>query len=114
MATYTPPINITPTWEDVVGLSNVHDLRAPWRDSPVWNSLNVNIRGPRRLSLYASVLQTNPSTRPTATFPASEPDNMTTPEEYFVKQYTGGGTGPIYWRVGGSLLVEDLRDHEGN
>lgn len=117
MTAYAPPTGIVQTWEDIVGLNNVHDLRSPWRDSPIWHSLNVTVRGPRRLSLYASVAQTNPGTRLAMTFPTGEPDNETTPEEYFVKQYAaaaGGGTGVQYWRVGGSLLIEDVTDHEGN
>jgi hypothetical protein len=123
MTAYAPPAGISSRWEDVVGLSNVHDIRAPWLGSPVWHSLDVEVEGPRRLALYASVLQTNPSTRPAVTYPTGTPDNVTTPEEYFVSKYTqifdNGNDGPIIWRVGGSLIVEDMKgwdpkDGKGN
>lgn len=108
MTAYTPPAGITASWQDVVGLSNVQDLRAPYSDARVWGSLNVIVRGPCRLSLYASIAQTSPSTRTALVFPSGEPEATTTPEEYFVKTYSGGGAGPIVWRVGGSLIIEDI------
>jgi hypothetical protein len=116
MTAYAPPTDIIPTWEEIAGLGNVHDLRAPYRVATGWDSLDIVVKGPRRLCLYASVLQTNPATRPTPLVPSSAPIGMP-PEDAFVSAYSGvagEGTGPIIWRVGGSLILETLSEPDGN
>src|SRR4029077_4412916 len=96
------------SWEPIAGLGNVHDLRTERRDAHAWELLDVLGEGPCRASLYASVLQTNPETRPAPTLPtgfAGPP-----PEEAFIAQMAtvaAEGDGVKFWRVGGGLITED-------
>jgi hypothetical protein len=109
MSDYTPPSALRATWEPLAGLGNLHDLRTPYRDAHGWSSLDIEVDGGCNVRLYASVLQTNPATRPLPNIPAPIPPG-TPPEWQFVTSYTTGGdetTGPIYWRVGGGLMFED-------
>ena len=110
---YSAPLDRYGTWEPVAGLGNVHDLRTQWRNAEVWDdSLNVCVGGPARVSFYASVLQSNPQTRPAANNPT--PTSIgDPPEESFITRWNGQGPGGlesggvIYWRVGGALILED-------
>jgi len=116
MTSYTPPGDIVPTWEDLAGLGNVHDLRTRYRTPTGWDSLDILVRGPRRVALYASVLQTNPATRPQPLTPTSAPFGMS-PEDAFVRASTGvagSGSGPVIWRVGGGLMLETLSEESGS
>lgn len=113
LSSYVPPLDRLGTWEPVAGLGNVHDLRTKWRDPEVWeNSLNVCVGGPARVSLYASVLQTNPNTRPAVNAPANQATGDPV-EEDFIIRWNGQGPGGLeaggvtYWRIAGSLIVED-------
>jgi hypothetical protein len=113
MTGYTPPTGRRASWEPIAGLGNMHDLRAQWRSSTAWDSLDEYISGPCRVSLYATVLQTNPQTRPDAVFPSPLTiSGGVPPEEAFITNMkTGGGevpiTGVIYWRIAGALMFED-------
>lgn len=114
MTAYTPPLGRLETWEPVAGLGNVHDLRAGWRSAEAWDdSLDCPVAGPARVSLYASVLQTNPATRIAANNPS--PTSLgDPPEESFIFRWNGQGVGLAgegggvrYWRVAGALILED-------
>jgi hypothetical protein len=112
LTAYTPP-DLTALLEPVGGLGNIHDLRFPWDSANAWHSFGesgVDIAGGGRLSLYASVLQTNPNTRGVPTLPVVPSlSNNTTPEEAFIQAYTVTGEpnlGPNFWRIMGALLVE--------
>jgi len=109
LESYTPP-ELTKNWFPLDGdLFSFYDIRYPWKNasSPAYN-LEIPLKTHGRVSLYASVLQSNPDLRTSADIDASAPP----PEEQFVADYTevleGKGTdGPIYWRVFGSLIFED-------
>lgn len=111
MTAYTPPA--LASLEGIAGLGTFRDLRFPWYDPDVWLAFGekgVDIDGGGRLSLHASVLQTNPATRgsPSKTgTQISMPGSF--PEEGFLQDYNVTGPpilGPIYWRIMGSLIVE--------
>jgi hypothetical protein len=105
LTAYTPPLNRQSTWEPIAGLGNVHDLRTQWRDAHAWDSLHAVVEGPCRVSLYASVLQTNPATRPQPTLPAGF--FAPPPEESFIAEMQGEEDGVKYWRVAGAIICED-------
>ncbi len=108
LTAYTPPLQRQQTWEPVAGLGNVHDLRTFWRDAHAWESLDAMVEGPCRVSLYASVLQTNPETRKKPTLPTGFFGPP--PEEAFIAEMqtvAAEGDGVKYWRVGGALIFED-------
>lgn len=107
LTAYKPPEGRRAQWEPIAALGNVHDIRTPWRTSEGWESLDEYIQGPCRVSLYASILQTNPATRPAAAFPVSPPGFGDPPEESFITKWSGEGSGVIYWRVAGALRFED-------
>jgi hypothetical protein len=115
LTSYTPP-NYVNEWENVAGLRAFHDIRYPWDCDDAWNSIDERIDGDFRISLYASILQTNPATRPGIVFGNGIATDGTAvggpPEEDFIYKYTFGGgdfplTGPQFWRVYGSILFED-------
>jgi hypothetical protein len=116
MTSYTMPRQRMMNWKPVANLGNVHDLRTSWRTPEAWDSLDEQVLGGSRISLYATVLQTNPATRPNlnlpSPFPLGTPEGMP-PEEAFIANFTSGGgdfgpiKGPIVWRIGGSLIFED-------
>jgi hypothetical protein len=114
LTAYTPP-DISYLWEPVAGLGNIHDLRFPWDSSGAWRSFGkhgIEIEGGGRLSLYASVLQTNPNTRGTPEADVGASDAFAAPEECFIGSFTSVGDevtkGVNYWRIMGALLVEKL------
>jgi hypothetical protein len=113
LTAYVPPTGRLGTWEPIAGLGNVHDLRAGWRSTEAWDdSLDELVAGPGRVSLYASVLQTNPGTRPKANNPTT-PSVGDPPEETFIFKWNAQGPGGAeavgvqYWRIAGSLILED-------
>lgn len=113
---YSPP-QVIGNWTDLCGLGNFSDIRFPHRSSRSWAALDVEFEN--RVSLYASVLQTNPVTRlaPSAYPGAGNPQaNFTSasPEEGFIAAWQGLNgpsfeptiMGPAYYRIFGSLIVE--------
>lgn len=116
LTAYAPP-DLTQSWQPVAGLGNIHDLRFPWDSGNAWKSFGeggVPIEGGGRLSLYASVLQSNPATRGSPTIEVTNLSSNAAPEECFIQNYSYGGEeeepagGPIFWRIMGALLVEKL------
>jgi hypothetical protein len=93
---------------------NFTDLRTPWKSSRAWASLDVHVDGPNTIAFFASVRQsagTYAAAAPSASF-----SGMNTPEEAFMANFMTGGdapTKPIYWRVGGSLIVEVQKGFTG-
>jgi hypothetical protein len=104
MTSYVAPTGLPPTWEPIANLGNVHDLRAPWDAARAWDSLDVEIPERCRVSLYATVLQTDPSSPARGTGLSTIPP--TQPEETFLNDVGGA----IYWRIAGSLIFEDIED----
>lgn len=115
LTAYTPP-QFQNQWRPVAeDLKNFYDLRFHYRTNDAWTSFGhgggIELEVGRRVSLYASVLQTNPATRQAdfATTSSALP-----PEENFITLMNsngGGGEVPalpaIYWRVLGALIFED-------
>jgi hypothetical protein len=109
ITSYTPPNGGRPPGTALeAGLqNNMPGLRTTWETSQAWNALDVEIEGPDKIAMFASVVQTNPQTRPVLTppnpfFPAGVP-----PEELFLLNFPSA----IYWRVGGSLIVNIEGDY---
>jgi hypothetical protein len=107
LTSYVAPTQRRATWEPIAAsLGNVRDLRAPWDDAHSWNSLDVNVQGPCRVSLYASVLQTNPNTRSNPVIPVTGGP----PEQRFIADVSGlelEGLAVNFWRVAGALIFDD-------
>ena len=82
-----------------------YDLRFGWRNDQAATSLDTEIEGPCEIALYASIDQTDPSTRATLVVPGSLPGgfNGLGPEDAFVANF------PLaqYWRIAGSLIFEE-------
>lgn len=107
---YTPPGAGIPPGRDVDWLGTLRELRYPWSNTD-W-SLSVPVMGPGVVVFYASVYQTNPSTRvppPQLTPPAPFTDPLQCalrPEDQFLIQHPSCR----YGRVAGALLVELFPD----
>jgi len=110
---YAPPTIGSSEWQPLGGLGTFHDIRFPWLAARAWDSLDIPfcVEGERRVSLYASVLQTSgfPSTytsTPTGTQTASfgqAPDFANT-----IANVSGATpSAVIFWRVGGAIIFED-------
>lgn len=123
LTAYKPPNGGRP-WKTPLSDSHfgtIYDQRTPWRTSNGWYALQegVEVEGPDVIGLFISVAQTNPTSvarqldanlkaaLPTPFFPGG-----LAPETQFILNFppgdvTGGtSTGVMYWRVGGSLIVE--------
>ena len=117
LTAYTPP-RVFVGWQPVGGLGTFYDIRFPWDNHQAWDSVDIPI-GKGTYSLYASVLQTNPATRVAAIYPAaSTPPTGNSnlefgegiPEEAFIAAFPpveAGILGVGYWRIFGSIIVED-------
>jgi hypothetical protein len=78
-----------------------YDLRTPWRTAHAWSSLDMWLRGPDTIAFFASVRQSAGAQPPAGiSSPSQIPNAM--PEEQFIAAFPGA----IYWRVGGSLILE--------
>lgn len=104
LTAYTPPNSGRPWGTPLQNgqQGTFYDLRANWRDDQAWFSLDIPFEGPDIVALFASVKQTNPSTRPTLALPGTVYQNGLGPEDLFLQNYPNA----IYWRVAGSLIVE--------
>jgi hypothetical protein len=111
---YTPP-PFQYEWQSLAGYRSNPDIsRFPWNSDRAWDSLNEELFENCRVSLYASVLQTNPARRPGITLGTGIATDGSAvglpPEEAFIKAFTFTGettVAPIFWRVYGALLFED-------
>jgi hypothetical protein len=98
---YAPPNGGVPP-NDVLlpEFGDFHDLRFPWVNDHAWDSLDIEVQGPCAINLYASIKQTNPSTR--LTIPSGTCACPLPPEEQFIQQFPTA----IYTRIAGSLIFE--------
>jgi hypothetical protein len=119
------PLNLTsyapPTypfdWQPIAGLRSINDIRFPWTSEEAWEGVGQDVEANWRVSLYASILQTNAATRPGNVFGAGIATDGSAmggpPEEDFIYKYTFPGgeeaptIAPIFWRIYGSILFED-------
>lgn len=101
---YAPPDGGQPPGNVVIPeFGNFHDFRFPWLDDHAWESLDIEVRGPCAIQLFASVKQTNPATRPTpGTAWTSAQLAVLPPEEAFLQAFPNA----VYTRIAGSLIFE--------
>lgn len=125
LTAYTPP-QLQNSWKPIAGdLKNFYDLRFPYTGDGAWRAFGgsdggIWLEAGRRVSLYASILQTNPATRPNSVPSIAGPPVAVAgglpPEEAFVSlmaQLNSGeasSLGAQYWRVLGALIFEDEID----
>ena len=113
MTAYAPPLVSSSRRQDVAGCGNLKSILFPWDNPTAWNSFEEVVEGNFRVSLYASVLQSNPVTRVQTNLPTTYDLGCVTPEEVFLASYPVPGEGanptsaPIYWDIGGAILFED-------
>ena len=113
LTSYTPPDFSASQAHSIGNLGNLRSIAYPWEPQSD-NQLNIVINGNCRISLYASVLQTNPLTRlqPISLTAADIISGGIANEDAFVANFTSGGgesplLSPIYWRIFGSILFDD-------
>jgi hypothetical protein len=111
LLTYTPPDFWAGKESGIADLGNMKSIVYPW-SSESDDKLNIVVSGNCRVTLYASVLQTDPATRlkPVTLTSANVISSGITPEDAFVSNFTtgeGGTAGPNYWRIFGSILFDD-------
>jgi hypothetical protein len=106
LTAYTPP-NLGDSWEHIAGLGNFHDLRFPWSSPMGWDALDIEVGGSGRISLYATILQTNPVTRIQGAVAVTSLSSSAAPEEAFIRDMTVQGGKVNYWRVFGAIVFED-------
>lgn len=81
-----------------------YDQRAPWRAAQAWSSLNMRVDGPSTIAFFASVHQSAGQYDV-----ASPPFDGLPQEEKFIANHlfdVEPAQRPIYWRVGGALILE--------
>lgn len=116
LTAYVPPLLSAQRRQPIAGCGNLRSILFPWDNPTAWNSIEEEVVGNWRISLYASVLQSNPVIRASAVLPTITVSGYdlgpVVPEETFLAAYAGGEgespTGaPIYWDIGGAILFED-------
>lgn len=119
MTSYAPP-PVWEEWQPIAGLGNMHDLRFPWNSN--WGTIDasVNTSSARRISLYASVLQTAGAT-PISSNPGFVAGTSGFgPEQDFINAIAtldsgeegGDATSVFFYRVAGSIMFEDISEKE--
>jgi hypothetical protein len=108
LAAYTPP-NLGMPWGNPLTpeLATFYDLKTDWKTGRAWSSLDIPVEGPCRVQFFASVLQTNPSTRPVLTPPGTFFSEGLSPDEQFLLNFPQA----IIWRVAGAFALE-LEDYD--
>lgn len=110
LTAYTPPLGGKPPGEPLTGeLDTFYDLKTRWSESHNWHALDIRIQGPCRVAFYASVAQSNPTTR-TPINPVPNPffQGGLSAEEQFLLNFPTA----IIWRVAGAMVVEIDDHHE--
>jgi hypothetical protein len=79
-----------------------YDLRAPWNAAGAWRATDIPLEGAGGYGIFASVAQTNASTRLPVVPPATFFPNGLSDEEQFLLNFPTA----IIWRVAASLIVE--------
>jgi hypothetical protein len=102
---YAPPDGGQPPGNVLIPeFGNFHDVRfANWTSDHAWDSLGIEVMGPCRIQLFASVQQTDPSTRPAPYTPFTAAQlAVLPPEEAFIQAFPLS----VYTRIAGSLIYE--------
>jgi len=110
LTAYAPPA-IWNDWQPIAGLGNMHDIRSPWESQNAWRGMDVPIcaRGERRVSLYATVLQT------AGAVPIANNEGFPTggrgygPEQDFINAMSvlSDVSSVFFWKVAGAIIFED-------
>jgi hypothetical protein len=115
LTAYSPP-QLQGSWKPVADdLKCFYDVRFKYDNGHAWEAFGeegINLEVGRRISLYASVLQTNPGARPfgpseIGVAPNLEAPNGLPPEESFICLMGNLTDGAIYWRILGALIFDD-------
>jgi hypothetical protein len=108
LTAYTPP-QPSQQWIPLGNLGCFNDIRFPW--DRVVDDLDILVDGNGRISLYASVLQSNPAERGNPANPVTNLSAYAAPEEAFIEDLTFSvdevNDGPVYWRIMGGIVFED-------
>jgi hypothetical protein len=99
---YVPPAQGRPPGEPLANLGTFYGVSTPWDDSHAWDSLDIPCSSPGIYALFASVRQTNTSTRIALSPPSTFFPNGLSAEEQFLLNFPNAYIGA----VGGSLIVE--------
>jgi hypothetical protein len=104
LTAYTPPNQGQPQGRSLRAGTNAtfYGQQTDYLDHGAWGSLDIDVEGPKTVGFFASVGQSNPGTRPTVTVPGTFYQNGLSDEELFLLNFPSA----VYWRVGGSLIVE--------
>jgi hypothetical protein len=106
LGSYAPPNAGKPYGQPVASKQGTfYDLRSPWEADRAWDSLDIPIDGPDTIAFFASVRQTNPEARVALAAPSTPLNYQAglSSEEQFLLNFPNA----IYWRVAGSLIVEE-------
>jgi hypothetical protein len=107
LTSYIPPNGGKP-WGSSIPTGHqptFYDQRAPWRAAETWQSLDMFVEGPCTIAFFASVRQST-GRYDVAASPLVFPNGLSD-EEQFMGNFGGGESPrPIYWRVGGALILE--------
>jgi len=87
------------------GLDTWRDMRYPWRQDCASN-LNIEVRGPTHLAMYASVYQTDPDNRPNK--PVLIETAGLVQEDLFMLNFPTAR----YTRIGGRIMFDLIEDCE--
>ncbi|MDE3097533.1 MAG: hypothetical protein KGK07_16225 [Chloroflexota bacterium] len=112
LADYTPPNAGQPRGTPLCGdLGTFYDLKTKWRDAHAWHNVDAPLIGPGKITLYASVQQSDPVARPALTAPgiANFYSQGLSAEEQFLLNFPTA----IIWRVAGALAIELISDGGG-
>jgi hypothetical protein len=108
---YKAPNGGLPPGEPVGSLGTFRDQRFPWNRQAARSDLGFEVDGPAYVVLYASIWQTDPTTRiylPAASAPADL--GALVPEDRFLLAFGDGGRATTnlvrYRHVGGSIIAE--------
>lgn len=116
LTAYTPPALAVPRRTPIGNCGNLRSILYPWNNPTAWDSMCETLEGNLRVSLYASVLPSNPQTRLSPRLPTITATGYdlgyAVPEETFVAAFPvpegpSPTSAPIYWDIGGAILFED-------
>ena len=105
---YVPPNGGRPYGVPLIdgGFGSIFDMRTPWNAAEAWQSLDIQVRGPKMVGLFASVRQADPTATgyalPAIGGGAVGYGNGLSPEEQFLVNFPTAN----YWRIAGSLMVD--------
>lgn len=108
---YVPPNMGPPPGTPVISdLGGFHDIRFPWVTPQAWKSLDIEIEGACGIALFASVRQTDPTSRVALVMPqgVTANDGIMSKEDAFVRTWAGSR----YRRIAGSLIFEEEMEFE--